>query len=204
MLHPVKMPHVIGVWREHRPAPLWPPPSLQPLIEAGMQDVLSVLDQVSRQLSEAGIRHVAIGGLAAGVYGWPRASREVDLLVGAEAFDKLPSGELEPRRPLPERVEGIPVNYLYIDEAGRFLDRAFETPVFVNGIPFAPPEILVCTKLLRLTMRDQADIVDVLKGKVVDRKRIRAFLGARLPLLVSHYDALASQADAEIERAMRK
>ena len=203
MLHPVIIPQVVGVWREHRPVPLRPPPSIQTLVEAGLQDVLSALSEVSHQLSEAGIRHVVVGGLAIGVYGWPRATREVDLLLGMEVFGRLPSGELEPRVALPEIVEGIPINYMYIDVAGKFLDLALDAPLFSNGIPFAPPEVLVCTKLLRLAMRDQADIVQILKAKLVDRKRIRAFLGARQPPLLGPFDALVSQADAESERESR-
>lgn len=42
--------------------------------------------EVSRLLRELEIPHVLIGGLAVGVHGHPRATRDVDFLVGPEAF----------------------------------------------------------------------------------------------------------------------
>jgi hypothetical protein len=203
MLQPVIMPHVIGIWRENRPAPPRPPPLLLPLVEAGMEGVVSALHEVSRQLAESGVRHLVVGGVAVALYGWVRATHDIDLLLDRAAYRRLPSGEVEPLVSLQEAVEGVPVNYLYIDVAGKFLEPGFECPQYADGIPFAPPEVLVCTKLLRLAMRDQADIVEMLKGKLVERPRIRAFLATHQPLLVEHFDALAAQADVERERDER-
>jgi hypothetical protein len=42
--------------------------------------------EVSRLLRELEIPHALIGGLAVGVHGHPRATRDVDFLVGHEAF----------------------------------------------------------------------------------------------------------------------
>ncbi len=44
----------------------------------------------SLQLTCAGVRHVLIGALAVGAWGYPRASKDVDFLVGDEAFDAKP------------------------------------------------------------------------------------------------------------------
>lgn len=42
--------------------------------------------EVSRLLNELGVPHALIGGLAVGVHGHPRGTKDVDFLVGVEAF----------------------------------------------------------------------------------------------------------------------
>jgi hypothetical protein len=162
--------------------------------------VLDALQVISQRLREAGVRHAVVGALAVGVYGWPRATRDIDLLVGAEAWDRLPGGELRPRVPLPEEVDGIGVDYLPLDVGGDFLNVALDHPLVSEGIPVAPPEVVVCTKLLRMAMRDQADIVEMLKASLVDRAVIRAFLAEHTPMLLSRWDALVEQAEIELGR----
>ena len=56
---------------------------------AGAVAAKVLLDAVrtSQKLSELGVPHALIGGLAVGVHGHPRATRDADSLVGSEAFD---------------------------------------------------------------------------------------------------------------------
>ena len=56
-----------------------------------LRDVVagSILDRavdVSRRLHQLGVPHVLIGGLAVGLHGHPRATKDVDFMVGTEAF----------------------------------------------------------------------------------------------------------------------
>jgi hypothetical protein len=161
--------------------------------------VLAALHAVSRMLTEKGIRHAVIGGIAVGVYGWPRATRDVDLLIGNEAWERQTSGKLVPRLTLPETINDIPIDYLPIDVAGRFLEQAFERPLWTDGLPIAPVDIVVCTKLIRLAMRDQADIVEIVKAQLIDRAEVRAFLVEHTPMLVGRWEALVTQAEAELK-----
>ncbi|HSN99340.1 MAG TPA: hypothetical protein VLS89_13685, partial [Candidatus Nanopelagicales bacterium] len=48
--------------------------------------VLDALRAASQQLTRVGIRHALVGGLAVGAHGHPRATKDVDFLVGDEAF----------------------------------------------------------------------------------------------------------------------
>ena len=62
-----------------------------------LEDVISkkVLDAMrvaSDALTALGIRHVVVGGLAVGANGYPRATKDVDFLVGDEAFEQHPGG----------------------------------------------------------------------------------------------------------------
>ena len=49
-------------------------------------DILATAEEVSRRLTALGVPHALVGGLAVGVHGHPRATRDVDFLVGTEAF----------------------------------------------------------------------------------------------------------------------
>ncbi|MCB9742606.1 MAG: hypothetical protein H6740_08405 [Alphaproteobacteria bacterium] len=51
--------------------------------------ILERAAQVSRHLSRLGVPHALVGGLAVGVHGHPRATKDVDFLVGQEAFASL-------------------------------------------------------------------------------------------------------------------
>ena len=46
----------------------------------------------SARLTELGVRHVLVGGLAVGAWGHARATKHVDFLVGEEAFEHHPGG----------------------------------------------------------------------------------------------------------------
>lgn len=48
--------------------------------------IIARAKQVSDRLGELGVPHVLIGGLAVGVHGYPRGTKDVDFLVGEEAF----------------------------------------------------------------------------------------------------------------------
>ena len=48
--------------------------------------VLDDARRVSATLTELGVPHALVGGLAVGLHGHPRATKDVDFLVGAEAF----------------------------------------------------------------------------------------------------------------------
>lgn len=41
---------------------------------------------MSEALTSLGVRHALVGGLAVGVHGHPRATKDIDFIVGAEAF----------------------------------------------------------------------------------------------------------------------
>lgn len=200
ILEPADIPHVVGAPLEHRAVlPLGGSAGL--VMQSGISEqVLQALREVSRMLTERGVRHAVIGGIAVGAYGWPRATRDVDLLLGNEAWERQPSGELLARVELPEFVNDIPIDYLPIDVAGDFLAQAFERPLWSQGVPIAPVEILVCTKLIRLAMRDQADIVEIVKAKRIDRDEVRAFLVEHTAMLVGRWDALVAQAESELRR----
>lgn len=159
--------------------------------------IVDVLHKASAMLGAQGIRHGTLGALAIGVYGWPRATGDVDLLVGPEAWRRLGTGGLEPLIDFPEEIDGVHVDYLHPDVAGDFLIESLDRPLVTEGVPISPIEVVVCTKLLRMRMRDEADIVEVLKAGLVDANEIRAYLDEHTPMLVPRYVRLVERAAEE-------
>jgi hypothetical protein len=163
-------------------------------------EVVAAVRRSSRGLAEQNVRHLVVGAIAVGVHGWPRATRDVDLLVAPEAWTVGSDGGLTARVKLPSEVMGVSVDYLPIDVAGDFLLEAFERPEDTEGVPIAPVEVVIMTKLLRMVMRDQADVVELVKAGLYDPARVTAYLEAHAPMLVSRFEALVGQAQEELER----
>lgn len=176
------------------------PPRIRSLseLEPDNPRVIGALREISRQLTGAGIRHAAVGAIAVGVHGWPRATADVDLLLGPEAWDKKPDGSATFRLELPEAIDGVGVDYLPI-EAGEFLLSAFENAMLSEGVPIAPVEVVILTKLIRLAMRDQADVVELVKSGLVDVASVERYLDEHAQMSTPRFGALVEQ--AALERA---
>ena len=128
--------------------------------------ILSRARMVSSLLTDLGVPHVLVGGLAVGVHGYPRATKDVDFMVGAEAF---------------ERTEPFLV---YRDELAQ-IARVGETDIMSvprdvpalaaelrldDGVPVVSLRGLVVMKLLAFSARDRDDI-RVLVGSDAGRVR---------------------------------
>jgi hypothetical protein len=75
--------------------------------------------EVSRMLSEAGIRHALVGTLAANAYrSRPRTTEDIHFLVGDEAFERHPDGFVTMRVPVVE-VDGIDIDQVPLTDALR-------------------------------------------------------------------------------------
>jgi hypothetical protein len=162
--------------------------------------VVAACREASQRLSNAGVRHAVIGAIAVGIYGWARATRDVDLLVAPEAWETHGDGSQIPRVELAEQICGVDVDYLPIDVAGAFLVEAFDRSFVTEGVPIAPIEAVILTKLIRLAMRDQADVVELLKAGLFDAAAVEQYLDANAAMLTGRFRALVEQATRERER----
>jgi hypothetical protein len=106
-------------------------------------------------------------------------------LVDREA---LPMNTLVPRDPNPLVAEGFVKD----------LEDLLTFPLRVGGIPVAPVELVVGTRLLRQKAQDVADIVELALFPTFDREAVRAFvrrcLRAPLP---EDPERMFAQADRE-------
>lgn len=167
-----------------------PDPSL--LVDVVAPKVLDALRLASEALVAANVRHVVVGGLAVGANGYPRATKDVDFLVGAEAFHHHASGLVTMRPEIPFQVHGVAIDLLSPEEGEGFLEATLAaTP---GSIMEAAP--LIYMKLKSPRRKDQADVVELLKGGV-DAVRCREYLALHAPDFLSAFDACAADAERE-------
>ena len=137
--------------------------------------------EISRLLRELEIPHVLIGGLAVGLHGHPRATRDVDFLVGQEAFSST-----------------VPV-LVYRDEI-KEIARVGETDVMSvpgkypglvdelrleDDVPVVSLRGLVLLKLDANRARDREDVRVLLERSPGQVRAVRDYLLAHAPELIS-------------------
>src|SRR5215212_4437533 len=74
--------------------------------------ILDALRTASKRLSGLGIRHALVGGLAVGAHGFPRATKDIDFLVGDEAFEHHEGGVVTMKPGVPIQVGGVLIDLL--------------------------------------------------------------------------------------------
>lgn len=156
--------------------------------------VLHAMRVISAEYRRLGIRHALVGGLAVGAQGWPRATKDVDFLVDEGAFERRPGGLVLLR--VPFEVDGVPVDSLAPAGDEGFLAQARDAAVASDGIPVLGVEALVYMKLKAGRMRDQVDVVELLKAGASE-EACRAWLQANAPAMLQRFEPLAERARAE-------
>lgn len=118
-------------------------------------------------LRSKGIRALLVGGLGVSANGVPRGTKDVDFLVGEEAFDHQ-GFIVSFKAGLPIEVDGVAVDLIPVPTALPKLDAVltrFGAPR-KEGIAVAPAEIIILMKLLSNRRRDIDDIVRLLRAGV--------------------------------------
>jgi hypothetical protein len=167
-----------------------PDPTL--LIDAVAPKVLEALKLASAALIAANVRHVVVGGLAVGANGYPRATKDVDFLVGAEAFHHHTNGLVTMRQEIPFQVKGVAIDLLSPEAGEDFLEATLGAEP--GTMMEAPP--LVYMKLKSPRRKDQVDVIEMIKGGI-DTKRCREYLVAHAPVFVTAFDECVVLAEAE-------
>lgn len=167
-----------------------PDPTL--LVDVVAPKVLEALKLASEALTVAKVRHVVVGGLAVGANGYPRATRDVDFLVGAEAFHHHANGLVTMRSEIPFQVNGVAVDLLSPEPGEDFLEATLAAPP--GTMMEAPP--LVYMKLKSPRRKDQVDVIEMIKGGI-DTKQCREYLAQHAPTFVAAFDESLAQAEAE-------
>jgi len=151
--------------------------------------------EAHRRLSDLGIRHAVIGGIAVGAHGHVRETTDVDFLVGDEAFEH--HGTLVMFRPgVPIQVGTVRIDYLSPAKLGTAVEPCLDAPIASEGLPVVSIEVLVYSKLVARRMQDQADIVGLIK-KGVDPTPIRKWIEDHAADLLPLFARLCEQAESE-------
>jgi hypothetical protein len=151
------------------------------------------LAEVTAALDAAGIDYALIGGLAVGVHGHPRATKDIDFLVSRQAERlirgrSLGGGEVEG---VTEKWNGVPVDFLFPAEV--FLEEFIPGAISADGVRTLPVNPLIYMKLVASRRRDQDDVVRLVRAGKVDVPSCRAFLEEHAPRLVDDFDSLVAE-----------
>jgi hypothetical protein len=153
-------------------------------------EILAAMENASAQLARAGVRHALVGALAVGAWGYPRASKDVDFLVGDEAFLHHPGGIVSMAPGVPISSGGVAVDHLGILGHERHLEAALTDPAD-RAVPIAPLGALVYLELKSPRRRDDADVVELLRVNAPGP--VRRYLQTHAPELLDKFDALAAE-----------
>ena len=168
-------------------------PDLTAALSALSPKVRAAFKASHEALCRAGVPHALIGGIAVGAYGYARATKDVDWLVGDEAFDF--HGKLVTTKAgIPFQYDGVLIDYLS-PVAGTEETSALS----VAALPaVAPVEQIFRQKLKAGRARDHGDLVELLKrGVRVDP--VRKHLTKVAPELLPAFDRIVVTADKEAD-----
>ena len=159
--------------------------------------ILQALEVASRRLTGLGIRHALVGGLAVGAHGFPRATKDIDFLVGDEAFEHHEGGIITMKAGVPIQVGGVLVDLLSAQPEDGAL-RDIPVTAREDEIPVAPIEALIHLKLKSPRMKDASDVIELMKAGI-DQARCRAWLEANAPALLPRFVEMSERAERESE-----
>jgi hypothetical protein len=172
-------------------------PDLHLLDDVVAPRVLAAMRSASRALTSLGVRHAVAGGLAVGAYGYARNTRDVDLLVGDEAFERQAGGLVTLKPGVPIQIDGVGVDLLSTSGSDAFLEHSLAQPV-TGEVPVVPAGTLVYLKLKSPRLKDRADVVELVKAGL-EMESVRQYLERNAPPLVARLDECIRQARAEEE-----
>src|SRR5438105_4029645 len=109
--------------------------------------VLAAMKAAAEKLQSSGIRYALAGALAVGAHGYPRASKDVDFVVGEEAFTLHEGGILTVNPNVPVRVGDVAVDPISVGPNEHHLLEAVERADTSLGIRILPVEALIYMKL---------------------------------------------------------
>ena len=164
--------------------------SFEDLAEAVAPQVLLDAIRVGERLTELRVPHVLIGGLAVGLNGHPRATKDVDYMVGPEAFE-MTEPLLVYREELRDVVTMGVIDLLAVPTHYPFLAEQLRVPG-PGEVPVVSIEALTLLKLDANRAQDRADVARLVDAGA-DPIEIRDYLQTNAPDLVSRFLELLEQ-----------
>jgi hypothetical protein len=159
-------------------------------------EILDAMKAAAEKLESAGIRYALAGALAVGAHGYARASKDVDFVVGDEAFTIHAGGIVTVNPEVPIRVGQVVVDPISIGPDEPHLRQALQRAPVSLGIRVLPIEALVYMKLRSPRRKDAADVVELVKAGI-DTATVADYLAAHAPHLLDKFRGLVSEAERE-------
>lgn len=153
--------------------------------------VLTDAIDTSERLRALGIPHALVGGLAVGLHGHPRATKDVDFIVGTSAFAST-KPILAFREELGDIVRWGVIDLLAALPDDPALEHALRLPV-AGDVPVVPVEVLVLMKLRARRPQDEADVGHLVTAGL-DVRAVLDWLSANAPEHVAAFSRIAQRA----------
>lgn len=154
--------------------------------------VLNAALETSEHLRQLGIPHALVGGLAVGLYGHPRATRDVDFIVGEEAF--VTTSPLVIFKPeLQSLFSRFAVDLLAALPDDPPLAAALQLPAHEGELPVISIEALVLMKLRAGRAQDITDIEHLVRAGL-DLPALIAWLQVEAPQYLQVFSEIAQRA----------
>ncbi len=167
-------------------------PDLHLLDDVVSERILAAMRTASEMLTRAGVRHALCGGLAIGAHGYPRATKDVDFLVGDEAFVLHGGGVVTMRPGVPIQVNGVAVDHLSAKALEPFLTEALDCAVETAGVRVLGVEALVYMKLRSPRPRDRVDVSELVRAGL-DTGACERWLATNAGDLVERFRAIVEE-----------
>lgn len=172
-------------------------PSTSKAFEVVSPKIQKAAERASKALKDAGIRHMLVGGLAVGAHGYPRTTKDVDFIVGEEAFDHHGGGLVTVKSGIPVAVGDVPIDLLSVGDDG-FIEDDLDEAWGLTRIPIAPIDVLIYLKLKSPRRRDKNDVIALIQAGA-DTDVILGTLTANAPELIEKFRTLIDIADSEYD-----
>ena len=147
--------------------------------------------RVSSALTALGVPHALVGGLAVGLHGHPRATKDVDFIVGDAAF-----ATTSPLLTLRAELVDV-VRWGVVDLIAALPEDPVLVAELVHGEPGSVPvvgiEVLVVMKLRASRSQDLADVEAMVRAGA-DVAAVLAFLLQHEPVHIPAFSRIAQQA----------
>ena len=174
------------------------PPDLKRLEGTVAPEILEAMRAASEQLTRSGIRHALIGALAVGAYGYVRATKDVDFLVGPEAFQEHAGGIITFAPGVPLKARGVAIDPIPMPADAPHLEEAVDRPLVSEDIPVSPFGAVVYLKLRSPRKKDAADLVELFKAGASE-KEARKYLSKHAPELLPKLEAILEETEEETQ-----
>ncbi len=171
-------------------------PDLSLLTGVVAPEILNAMHAAAAVLQSSGIPFALAGALAVGAHGYPRASKDIDFVVGDKAFKFHEGGIVTVNPEVPVRVGEIVVDPISIGADEPHLMEALQRAPVSGGIPILPIEALVYMKLKSPRRKDAADVVELVKAGI-DTTKVAGYLERHAPNLSVKFKTLISEAEQE-------
>jgi len=165
-------------------------PNLDLALSAVAERVISAAVEASKALRRADVDHALVGGLAVAAYGYPRATRDVDFVIGDSGFEE--HGNIVTLAPgVPIGIGDVPVDVLPIRDDESHLLEALNRAESTYGVPVLPLEALIYMKLDSGRRKDLGDVAELLDLHPSRLEAVKAYLQEHAPeLLEVLHDAI--------------